>query len=144
MTAWTDHVKNYAKKHNVSYKEAMTLSKSTYKKQGGKGETLKTIEKKLNKLAKKKGKGCEEDLQKEGIYSKGDANKWALKNHPDKKGDPEKFKKVFPCIQAANQSKKYPDDPDDPYSKSAQDKKYKEERSGLKGVSRLIKKFTGI
>jgi len=31
-SAWITHVKNYAKKHNVSYKEAMTKAKTTYKK----------------------------------------------------------------------------------------------------------------
>ena len=31
-SAWTSHVKDYAKKHSVSYKEAMTAAKSTYTK----------------------------------------------------------------------------------------------------------------
>ena len=30
--SWIDHVKAYKNEHNVSYKEAMTKSKSTYKK----------------------------------------------------------------------------------------------------------------
>ena len=29
-TKWTRHVKKYAKKHNVSYKDALTLARSTY------------------------------------------------------------------------------------------------------------------
>ena len=31
-SAWIDHVKHYAATHNVTYKEAMTQSKSSYKK----------------------------------------------------------------------------------------------------------------
>lgn len=31
-SAWTSHVKDYAKKHSVSYKEAMTAAKATYTK----------------------------------------------------------------------------------------------------------------
>lgn len=34
MTAWTDHVKAYAKKHGVSYKEAMGKAKESYEKKG--------------------------------------------------------------------------------------------------------------
>ena len=29
---WIMHVKNYSKKHNVSYKDALKKSKKTYKK----------------------------------------------------------------------------------------------------------------
>ena len=32
MTAWTEHVKAYAAKNNVSYKEAMSSAKGTYTK----------------------------------------------------------------------------------------------------------------
>ena len=32
MTAWTSHVKEYAEKNKVSYKEAMTAAKGTYTK----------------------------------------------------------------------------------------------------------------
>ena len=32
MTQWTEHVKAYAAKNNVSYKEAMTSAKGTYTK----------------------------------------------------------------------------------------------------------------
>ena len=31
-SAWTSHVKDYAKKNSVSYKEAMTAAKATYTK----------------------------------------------------------------------------------------------------------------
>lgn len=33
---WIAHVKAYAKKHNVSYKVAMSKAKATYKKKGAK------------------------------------------------------------------------------------------------------------
>ena len=32
QSSWITHVKEYAKTHNISYKEAMTQAKSTYKK----------------------------------------------------------------------------------------------------------------
>ncbi len=31
-SAWITHVKNYAKKHNISYKEALKKSASSFKK----------------------------------------------------------------------------------------------------------------
>jgi len=34
--SWIDHVKAYAKKNGVSYKEAITKSRASYKKQGAK------------------------------------------------------------------------------------------------------------
>ena len=33
---WITHVKQYAKTHNISYREALKRAKSTYKKKGGK------------------------------------------------------------------------------------------------------------
>ena len=35
QTKWMEHVLNYKKEHNVSFKEAMTRAKKTYKKQNG-------------------------------------------------------------------------------------------------------------
>ena len=35
MSKWTDHVKKYSQDHNVSYKDALSLSKSSYNKSGG-------------------------------------------------------------------------------------------------------------
>ena len=32
MSAWIEHVKSYARKHNISYKEALKKAGSTYKK----------------------------------------------------------------------------------------------------------------
>jgi hypothetical protein len=37
MNSWVLHVKNYAKKHKCSYKDALTLAKATYKIGGNKG-----------------------------------------------------------------------------------------------------------
>ena len=34
--SWIDHVKAYSKKHGVSYKEAITKARASYKKQGAK------------------------------------------------------------------------------------------------------------
>jgi len=48
MSDWISHVKAYAKKNNVSYKEAMSKAKASYKPKG------KKVEKKDDK--KKKGK----------------------------------------------------------------------------------------
>jgi hypothetical protein len=31
-SSWIEHIKNYAKEHNISYKEAMTKGKASYKK----------------------------------------------------------------------------------------------------------------
>ena len=31
-SAWISHVKNYAKKHNISYKDALKKASSTFKK----------------------------------------------------------------------------------------------------------------
>lgn len=36
MSDWTEHVKAYAKKNGVSYKEAMSKASATYKKKGSK------------------------------------------------------------------------------------------------------------
>lgn len=32
MNSWIAHVKDYAKKHNISYREALKQAKATYKK----------------------------------------------------------------------------------------------------------------
>ena len=87
---WISHVQKYAKKHDITYKEAMSKAKSSYKP----------------KNRPKKGKGVKE-LCEAGILSKADAKKFVLRNHPDKGGDPEVFKKFFPSIQEANKTGKY-------------------------------------
>jgi len=35
MNKWIQHVKKYAKKHKITYKEALTKAKKTYKQKGG-------------------------------------------------------------------------------------------------------------
>lgn len=88
--AWIEHVKAYRKKHpKLSYGEAMKAAKSSYKPKKG-----------------MKGKGVKE-LCQEGIKSKADARKWVLKNHPDKGGNAELFKRIHPSIQDANRTGKY-------------------------------------
>ena len=46
MTAWTDHVKNYAQQNAVSYKQAMSESKNSYHKMSG--GNFKNFERKLS------------------------------------------------------------------------------------------------
>ena len=50
MTNWTSHVKDYAKAHNVSYKQAMTDSKDSYQKMSG--GNFKNFERKLSNSIK--------------------------------------------------------------------------------------------
>ena len=88
---WITHVKAYAKKHNLKYGDALSKAKASYKPK----KTLPT-----------KGKGVKE-LCRADIFSKADAKKFVLKNHPDKGGDPEVFKKYFPSIQEANKTGQY-------------------------------------
>lgn len=52
MTQWTEHVKAYASKNGVSYKDAMTCSRSTYTKVATK--TTKPSEPKEPKTTKAK------------------------------------------------------------------------------------------
>ena len=49
MTAWTDHVKNYARQNGVSYKQAMSESKDSYNKMSG-GNFAKNLERKTKKI----------------------------------------------------------------------------------------------
>ena len=46
MTAWIEHVKNYAKKNGVSYKQAMVDSKDSYNKMSG--GNFKNFERKVS------------------------------------------------------------------------------------------------
>ena len=62
VSSWILHVKAYQKKHNVSYKEAMSKAKATYKGGAKKDDKKKPVkkekkdkkEKKMNKKDKKK------------------------------------------------------------------------------------------
>ena len=51
-SAWIEHVKAYAKKNKVSYKEAMSKAKASYKKK----DTSKTKDKKPTKAEMKEMK----------------------------------------------------------------------------------------
>ena len=56
MSDWISHVKAYAKKNKVSYKEAMSKAKATYKPKGKK-DTKKDMGK-MEKMGKDKHKTC--------------------------------------------------------------------------------------
>ena len=67
MSEWIEHVKNYAKMHNVSYKEALKLAKASYKPQAG--GSLKTVARKAkntNKRAYKVANKASNALDKYG------------------------------------------------------------------------------
>jgi hypothetical protein len=66
MTAWTDHVKAYAKKNGISYKEAMMKAKESYKPKEG-----EKMEKKESKPREKK----EKMEKKEKEYEKPEGEK---------------------------------------------------------------------
>jgi hypothetical protein len=70
MTDWTDHVKKFASKNGISYKEAMTKAKESYKpKETGKMKEPK--EKKESKPREKK----EKMEKKEKEYEKPEGEK---------------------------------------------------------------------
>ena len=76
--SWIEHVKAYAKKHKISYREAMSKAKASYKKGGkakGKGKQTKKDKMKESKAMKGKTKG------KKSKSHKGD------KDFTTKKGD---------------------------------------------------------
>lgn len=57
---WLDHVKAYAKKNNVSYKEAMSKAKASYKPKG-----KKVDKKKMTKSTRGDSKKEMEKMEKE-------------------------------------------------------------------------------
>ena len=59
-SAWIEHVKKYAKQNKVSYKEAMSKAKATYKG-GAKKDDKKKPVKKEKKMTKKEMKKMEEE-----------------------------------------------------------------------------------
>ena len=48
MTQWIEHVKKVAKKNKITYKEAMSVAKATYKPK--KSNTIKKSSKKMKKI----------------------------------------------------------------------------------------------
>ena len=87
MSDWINHVKKYAKTHKISYKEAMSKAKPSYKSKG--------------KKMKGKGDGipCAKKLCRKGIATSADFKKYAMKNHPDKPGkkDPD-YSEISGCF----------------------------------------------
>jgi hypothetical protein len=69
MSSWTDHVKDYAKKHSVSYKEAMSSAKSTYTK-STKAKEPKMKEAGEAKMPGKKKKNQEQKEEMPDMVSK--------------------------------------------------------------------------
>jgi hypothetical protein len=63
VSAWILHVKAYQKKHNVSYKEAMSKAKASYKGGAKKDDKKKPVKKdmKEKKMTKKDKKKMEEE-----------------------------------------------------------------------------------
>ena len=59
-SAWIEHVKKFAKKNKVSYKEAMSKAKATYKPMGKAVDKKKPV-KKEKKMTKKEKKKMEEE-----------------------------------------------------------------------------------
>ena len=65
-SAWIEHVKKYAKQNKVSYKEAMSKAKATYKGGAKKDDKKKPVKKekkdmKEKKMTKKEMKKMEEE-----------------------------------------------------------------------------------
>lgn len=62
---WISHVKAFSKKNKISYKEAMSKAKASYKPKGAKKddkkEKKKPAEKKEKKMTKKDKKKMEEE-----------------------------------------------------------------------------------
>ena len=85
MTAWTDHVKAYAKKHSISYKEAMMKAKESYKpKEGEKMEKKEPKEKKERKSKHEKGETKKEEKE-EHEMPKGEMQDGKKMKHTQKK-----------------------------------------------------------
>lgn len=95
MSKWTDHVKAYAEKNKISYKEAMKAAKDSYEK-GEKKESKMPEKKEIKeKKEKKEGKMKEkkemhEKREKKDEYSKDMMHKAEnvdslKKKHGDKK-----------------------------------------------------------
>ena len=64
MSEWIDHVKKVAKQKNISYKEAMSVAKASYKPKGKKAPVKGKAKEK--KMTKKEMKAMEEkDKKKE-------------------------------------------------------------------------------
>jgi len=62
-SAWIEHVKKYAKQNKVSYKEAMSKAKASYKGGAKKDDKKKPVKKdmKEKKMTKKEKKKMEEE-----------------------------------------------------------------------------------
>tara|TARA_R110000868_G_scaffold54883_3_gene171093 strand:+ start:126 stop:431 length:306 start_codon:yes stop_codon:yes gene_type:complete len=85
MTQWTEHVKEYASKNGVSYKDAMTSARSTYTKVAPK--TTKTSEPKEPKEPKTTKPKVKSNKPTADMLKKGEV-------HDQIKGDYEKSERV--------------------------------------------------
>ena len=62
---WIEHVKKVAQKKKISYKEAMSVAKASYKPKGGKKAAPKAAPVKEKKPPLKKSKSKKEDMEME-------------------------------------------------------------------------------
>lgn len=88
VSSWITHVKNYAKKHKISYKEAMSKAKPSYKK-GSKSKTMKGKEDftgHKGNVSKSKGKDVKKDNPNRDYTKSGGSRK------PDAKRKSKKMK----------------------------------------------------
>lgn len=94
MTAWTDHCKEYAQKHGITYKQAMTEAKGSYTKttpaKSAPKDTAASASEKVAKPAKKDKKEKTEMPDKVKKAEKHDT----LKNDYEKGERVESAKKV--------------------------------------------------
>ena len=68
-SSWVEHVRAYAAKHNVSYKEAMTAAKASYEK--GEKKSSPKAERKSPKAEKREDAGPKKNERKEGLGTQG-------------------------------------------------------------------------
>lgn len=96
MSAWISHVKAYAAKHKVSYKQAMSQAKASYKGKGSSSAKAAPVEKKGKGKKLKAEKGTAELGGKTIHFKKGGLHK-SLKVSPDytfKKSELRKLNKL--------------------------------------------------
>ena len=80
MSSWTDHVKDYAKKHSVTYKEAMSSAKATYTK-STKAKESKVKEAGETTMPKKKKEKKEEKQEMPDMVSKAEKREKLVVKH---------------------------------------------------------------
>lgn len=161
MSKWVAHVKEYAKKHNVSYKEALSKAGATYKKKGS-GEcnevqprTLKekfkgyTTNKKIGetrkdyqeRMVRQFGDLCKNKNEKKG-QGASNCEKQLCHLNINSEGDAVRFdksksgknkNKYQNCVDASRTSGKY-------CKQLKEERLAKEEKKGKQGLDRLSDK----